>query len=138
LPLDAIASLLPGAQVIWCRRDVRDVAISCFFQQFQTGAPWAGNIKHILHYEQMYNRLMRHWQQVLALPILQLQYEALVAEPREQVSRVLNFLGLPWEEQCLQFDASSRTTLTASNQQVKKKVYDSSVSRWESYAAAFK
>ena len=138
LHLDAIASLLPRAQIIWCCRDRRDVAVSCFFQQFQTGAPWAGNFEHILHYEQMYNRLMRHWQQVLALPILQLEYEALVAEPREQVSRLLNFLGLPWEEQCLQFDESSRTTLTASNQQVKKKVYDSSVGRWKRYAQAFK
>ena len=138
LHLDAIASLLPRAQIIWCCRDRRDVAVSCFFQQFQTGAPWAGNFEHILHYEQMYNRLMRHWQQVLALPILQLEYEALVAEPREQVSRLLNFLGLPWEEQCLKFDQSLRTTLTASNQQVKKKVYDSSVGRWKRYAQAFK
>ncbi|MEC7502285.1 MAG: sulfotransferase [Planctomycetota bacterium] len=137
LHLDAIASLLPQAHVIWCRRDRRDVAISCFFQQFQTGAPWAGNIKHILHYEQVYSRLMRHWQQVLALPILQLEYERLVAEPREQVSRVLNFLGLPWEEQCLQFDESSRTTLTASNQQVKKKIYHSSIDRWKRYPGLF-
>ncbi len=137
LHLDAIASLLPHAHIIWCCRDRRDVAVSCFFQQFQTGAPWAGNIKHILHYEQMYSRLMRHWQQVLSLPILQLEYEALVADPREQVSRVLNFLGLPWEEQCLQFDESSRTTLTASNQQVKKKVYKSSVGRWKNYAKVF-
>jgi tetratricopeptide (TPR) repeat protein len=137
LHLDAIASLLPGAQVIWCRRDVRDVAISCFFQQFQTGAPWAGNIEHILHYEQLYSRLMQHWEQVLSLPILQLEYEQLVAEPREQVSRMLDFLGLPWEEQCLKFDDSSRTTLTASNQQVKKKVYRSSVGRWQHYAQLF-
>ena len=138
LYLDAIASLLPHAHVIWCRRDRRDVAISCFFQQFQTGAPWAGNVANILHYEQMYSRIMTHWQQVLSLPILQLEYEALVADPREQVHRVLNFLGLPWEERCLEFDTSRRTTLTARNQQVRKEIYHSSVSRWETYAAAFK
>jgi len=137
LHLDAIASLLPHAHIIWCCRDRRDVAVSCFFQQFQTGAPWAKNIEHILHYEQLYSRLMQHWEQVLSLPILQLEYEQLVAEPREQVSRMLNFLGLPWEEQCLKFDDSSRTTLTASNQQVKKKIYGSSVGRWQNYAKVF-
>ncbi len=138
LHLDAIASLLPQARVIWCCRDRRDVAISCFFQQFQTGAPWSDSLEHILHFEQSYRRLMQHWRQVLSLPILQLEYEALVAEPREQVSRLLNFLELDWEEQCLKFDQSKRTTLTASNEQVKKKVYESSVGRWRRYARAFK
>ena len=80
---------------------------------------------------------MQHWRQVLSLPILQLEYEALVAEPREQVSRLLDFLELDWEEQCLKFDQSKRTTLTASNAQVKKKVYDSSAGRWKNDANVF-
>ncbi len=137
LHLDALASLLPQARVIWCRRDRRDVAVSCFFQQFQTGAPWAGNIEHVLHYEQLYTRLMRHWQQVLSLPILEWEYEQLVAQPREQVTRMLDFLGLFWEERCLKFDLSSRTTLTASNQQVKEEIYRSSVGRWRRYPQLF-
>ena len=137
LHLDAIASLLPQSHVIWCRRDPRDVAVSCFFQQFQSGASWAGNVKHILHYEQMYSRLMRHWQQVLSLPIMQLEYEKLVTEPREQVSRLLNFLGLLWEEECLKFDVARRTTLTASNEQVRKKMYQSSVGRYRNYFPDF-
>ena len=137
LHLDAIASLLPQARVVWCSRDRRDVAISCFFQQFQTGTPWADSLEHILHFEQSYRQLMQHWRQVLSLPILQLEYEALVAEPREQVSRLLNFLELDWQEQCLKFDQSKRMTLTASNEQVKKKVYESSVGRWKNYRAIF-
>lgn len=135
--LDAIASLLPQARVVWCCRDRRDVAISCFFQQFQTGAPWTDSLEHILHFEQSYRRLMQHWRQVLPLPILQLEYEALVAEPREQVHRLLNFLELDWEEQCLKFDQSKRTTLTASNAQVKKKFYGSSAGRWRNYGKLF-
>ena len=137
LHLDAIASLLPQARVIWCCRDRRDVAISCFFQQFQTGAPWADSLEHILHFEQSYRRLMQHWQRVLSLPILQLKYETLVAEPREQVHRMLDFLELEWEEQCMKFNQSQRTTLTASNQQVKEKIYRSSAGRWKNYAKAF-
>ena len=137
LHLDAIASLLPQARVIWCRRDRRDVAVSCFFQQFQTGAGWAGNIEYALHYEQIYTRMMQHWQQVLSLPILRLEYEKLVEQPREQVRELLDFLDLPWEEQCLKFDTTSRTTLTASNQQVREKIYRSSVGRWKRYAQLF-
>ena len=137
LHLDAVASILPQARIIWCRRDRRDVAVSCFFQQFQAGAPWAGNIAHTLHYEQLYSQLMRHWEQVLCLPVLPLAYEALVADPRNQVARMLKFLDLPWEEQCLQFDESSRTTLTVSNAQVKKKVYPSSIDRWKRYPGLF-
>ncbi|MEC8338889.1 MAG: sulfotransferase [Planctomycetota bacterium] len=137
LHLDAVASLLPQSRVIWCRRDRRDVAISCFFQQFQTGTPWTGDIAHTLHFEQLYFRLMRHWEQVLCLPMLHLDYEALVNDPRDQVARMLKFLGLPWEEQCLQFDESSRTTLTVSNAQVKKRLYRSSIDRWKRYPRLF-
>ena len=80
---------------------------------------------------------MRHWQQVLSLPILEWEYEQLVAQPREQVTRMLDFLGLCWEARCLKFDLSSRTTLTASNQQVKEEIYRSSVGRWRRYPQLF-
>ena len=80
---------------------------------------------------------MRHWEHVLSLPILQLDYEALVVDPRNQVARILKFLGLTWEEDCLRFDESRRTTLTVSYEQVKKKVYQSSIDRWKRYPALF-
>ena len=71
------------------------------------------------------------------MKILQLKYETLVAEPREQVHRMLDFLELEWKEQCMKFNQSQRTTLTASNQQVKEKIYRSSAGRWKNYAKAF-
>ena len=137
LHLDAIASLLPHAHIIWCCRDRRDVAVSCFFQQFQTGAPWAKNIEHILHYEQLYTRLMRHWQQVLSLPILEWEYEQLVEAAPGASRSFARFFGPHMGGTVPKVDAASRTTLTASNRQVREKIYRSSVGRWQRYAQLF-
>ena len=133
--LAAIRSLLPESRVIWCRRDVRDVCVSCFFQQFQLGTPWSHDLQHIADYHRIYDRLMEHWEQVLEGPILRVEYEKLVTETRPQVERMLAYLGLEWDPQCLKFDQSEQLTLTVSSEQVRRSVYRSSVGRWRNYAA---
>ena len=133
--LGALEALLPDARVIWCRRDPRDVAISCFFQSFQTLARWSHDLTHVMHYHQLYDRLMLHWTSVLDLPILEVSYERLVEDPRGQASRIIEHVGLEWEEACLGFAGANRVTLTQSNEQVKQEVYTSSVGRWKNYEA---
>jgi hypothetical protein len=78
-------------------------------------------------------RLMRHWQATLALPVLELDYEALVADPAGELSRLLAFLDLPWEPACLDFHRLERTVNTASFDQVRRPLYASAVGRHVRY-----
>jgi hypothetical protein len=91
------------------------------------------DLRHLgIHYND-HLTLMRHWREVLDLPILEVSYELLVAEPEAQIKRMLEFLGLPWDERCLDFHQNTRAVITASMHQVRRPLYNSSVGRWKHY-----
>jgi hypothetical protein len=78
-------------------------------------------------------RLMEHWKSVLKIPIHDLYYEQLVREPENTVRGLLNFLEVDWEPACMEFYESTRHVPTASYDQVRSKLYTSSVNRWKHY-----
>jgi hypothetical protein len=78
-------------------------------------------------------RLIQHWFKVLPLKMMTMQYEELVGDLEGQSRRLIDFLGLPWEEKCLDFHKTQRTVLTASVWQVRQPIYNSSVGRWKHY-----
>ena len=133
LHLGLIAILLPGARIIDCRRDPRDVCLSCYLAMFEEGHNFKFDLNHIAHFHAHYRRLMEHWKQSLDLPILEVSYEQLVMDPEPQTRRMLEFLGLPWDEKCLRFNESKRPVVTSSVQQVRKPIYQSSIGRWRNY-----
>ncbi len=132
--LGLVSLMFPAARVIDCRRDPMDTAISCYFQHFfGTGAAFSYDLEHLGLYYRQYERMMAHWQQVLDIPILQLQYEALVSEPESQARRLIEFLDLPWDEACLRSHETDRVVRTASYAQVRRPIYNSSVGRHRHY-----
>lgn len=132
--LGAIARMFPGARVIHCRRDARDTALSCFQQNFAAGHAWTASFAGIARYHTAYLRLMAHWREVLPLPLLEIAYEDLVADPEGQSRRLVEFLGLPWDPACLDFHKTDRLVRTASAAQVRQPVHKGSVGRWKAYA----
>jgi hypothetical protein len=127
--------LLPGARVIWCRRDPADLGLSNYLLHFfGQGAPFAYDLDHIGRYTREHERAMKHWQSVLDLPLLEVCYEALVAEPEAQIRRLVDFAGLPWHPGCLRFHETERVVRTASANQVRRPLYASSVGRHRAYA----
>jgi tetratricopeptide (TPR) repeat protein len=131
--LGLVAVLFPHARVIHCVRDPRDTSLSIFFQPFNVSHAYAADLAHIGAYYREYRRLMAHWKAVLDIPILDVRYADLVAEP-ERVSRAMvEFVGLPWNERCLQFHDTKRAVATASYDQVRRPVYTSSLGRWRHY-----
>jgi hypothetical protein len=76
---------------------------------------------------------MSHWKQVLGLPILEVDYEAVVGDLEGQARRLFTFLDVPWDERCLQFHRNSRRVATASRAQVRRPIYSSSIGRWRHY-----
>lgn len=133
--LGLISLLFPNARIIHCRRDPRDVGLSCYFARFHDELSFAFNLVEIGRYYGDYARLMTHWQKVINNPIIEVQYEKLVANQEGETRRILDFCGLDWDEHCLRFYETERAVLTASNWQVRQPVYASSAGRWRHYEA---
>ena len=125
---------LPDAPLIWCRRDLRDAGWSCFTTSFLGGQPWAYDLAEIAGYAAALDRLMRHWQAVLPSGrLLQVDYEALVADPEPQIQRILAHCGLPWDPACLAFHKSAPEVRSASAAQVRRPISTGAVGRWRPY-----
>ena len=133
--LGLIAQMFPRAHVIHCVRDPRDICLSIYFQQFSQAHPYAQDLDDLVFYYRCYETMMSHWQQVLDLPLLEVRYEQLVDDLEGQARRMLDFLGLTWDEGCLRFHRSGRAAATASWGQVRQPIYTRSVHRWRRYQA---
>ncbi len=129
-----IFQIFPGARILNCRRDPRDVCLSNFMTDFGAGHEHAYNLESLARVCKLYQDLMEHWKQVLPIPILDVRYEALTSDPRTQIERILDFCGLEWEESCLNFHQSKRQVVTASYDQVRQPLHNRSVARWKNYA----
>jgi hypothetical protein len=134
LYLGLMQAALPGARVIHCRRDSRDVALSCYFIDFIDPAlGFSARLEWLGDYINSYVVQMDRWRKTLALPILEVDYEALVDDPEHWSRRLSDFAGLDWDPACLRFYDQNRVAATASHAQVRKPVYTSSVGRWRHY-----
>ena len=133
LHLGFIAQLFPAARIIHCRRDPRDTCLSIYFQEFNLAHNYANNLGALAHFYREYERLMEHWLAVLDLPILEVNYSETVSNLEDSARRMVNFLDLEWDPDCLQFHRSGRITATASYDQVRQPVYTSSIGRWKHY-----
>ena len=131
--LGLIATLFPKAKILHCRRNPADIALSCFQQNFAADMPWSVDLPSLGHYYREYDRLMRHWKDVLPIPILDVVYEEEVADLETWARRIVAFCGLEWEEACLRFFETERAVKTASQWQVRQPLYATSVGRWRNY-----
>ena len=132
--LGLIALLFPGARVIHCRRDPRDTCLSCYFSYLLPESnPFASDLADLGFAYREYERLMQHWAEVLPLPILEVPYEAVVDDAETWIRRIVDFLGLPWHDACLDFHTSGRAVRTLSYDQVRRPIYRSSIARHEHY-----
>jgi hypothetical protein len=132
--LGVIHSVFPNARIIYMQRDPIDTCLSCYFQQFMTGLNFTLDLSDLAHYYREHQRLMTHWR--AALPpgsILDVPYAELVADQETWTRKILEFLGLEWDERCLEFHKIKRSVVTASAWQVRQKIYGNSVDRWRNY-----
>jgi tetratricopeptide (TPR) repeat protein len=135
--LGLLATLFPKAKFIHCRRDLRDVAVSCWMTNFQQ-IRWACDVEHIASRFRDYRRLMEHWQRVLPAQVLEVDYEEMVVDLESVARRLVAWCGLEWEPGCLAFHQGKRPVRTASVVQVRQPIYQRSVARWKNYEPALK
>ena len=133
LLLGLLAAIFPRAKFIHCRRDLRNVAVSCWMTRFRD-VRWANDPADIGSRFQQYLRLMEHWRKVLPVPLLELNYEETVADLEGVARRLVSWCGLAWEPGCLEFHRARRPVTTASLVQVRQPIFATSVGRWHHYA----
>jgi tetratricopeptide (TPR) repeat protein len=135
--LGFLTALFPKAKFIYSKRDVHDIAVSCWITNFKQ-IRWACDQEDIAGRIKNHLRLMDHWKKVLPAPILEVEYEQTVEDLEGVARKMIEFCGLEWEPACLAFHESKRTVRTASLSQVRQPVYKKSVQRWRNYEEALK
>jgi hypothetical protein len=130
-----LAVLFPRARFVHCRRDLRDVAVSCWMTNFRH-IRWASDQAHIAARFREYQRLTEHWRNVRPVEVLEVDYEETVADLEGVARRLVGFCGLEWEPACLAFQEGTQPVRTASVAQVRQPIYTRSVARWRHYEPA--
>jgi tetratricopeptide (TPR) repeat protein len=128
-----IKLILPHAKIIHCNRDSMDTCFSIFKNFFSTGHYYSYDMTELGQYYNLYLELMAHWEDVLPGFIYTINYEDLVANQESETSKLLNFCNLPWNDNCLSFHKTKRNVKTASNEQVRRPIYQASVKLWKHY-----
>jgi hypothetical protein len=130
-----IATIFPNARIIHCRRDAIDTCLSCFTSNINQGHTYITDLTTVGLYYREYDRLMRHWQAVFPGRIFENRYEDMISDQEGQSRRLIDYLGLEWNDACLRFFDKDSSVRTASSWQVRQPVYKSSVKRWRDYGS---
>src|SRR6202043_1463103 len=129
-----IHAAFPLARIIHMQRHPIDTCLSIYFQNFFNIGPYANDLDDLTHYYGEYQRISNYWRAVLpATALLEVPYEALVADQEHWTRRMLDFIGLPWDPKCLDFHQTDRVVITASRWQVRQKINAASAGRWRNY-----
>jgi hypothetical protein len=131
--LGLIAMLWPRARIIHCRRNPMDTCWSCFQNPLNDSHYYSRDLTLLGEYYRDYARLMDHWKRVLPLQIYELDYESFTSDFEAEARKLIEFIGLPWDEACLNFHEGDATVKTLSRVQVRNPIYRSSVERWRRY-----
>jgi tetratricopeptide (TPR) repeat protein len=127
--------VFPNALIIHTRRAAADTCFSCFTKLFREGHLYSFDLAELGRYYRAYARLMDHWRSVIpANAMIDIDYEALVADPRTATEPILARCGLPWAESCLDFQTNARPVLTASATQIRAGIHTRSIGRAHAYA----
>ena len=130
-----IKAILPNAKIIDARRHPMDSCFGCFKQHFAKGQTFTYDLYELGEFYLEYLQMMEHWDAVLPGEVLRVQYENVVEDLEPEVRRILEFCGLPFEADCVQFHENKRAVRTASSEQVRQPIYKDSVQTWLRFEA---
>ena len=134
LNLGFILHVLPEARILHMRRDPVDTCFSNLRTIFQGGAPYACDQAGLAGYYVGYRNLMRHWHAVAPGRILDIDYDAFVADPEGQAKRVMAHCGLEYVPNALESGSRKGMAATASATHVRRGVLTDRSKVWTPYA----
>lgn len=135
LHVGLIRLAFPRARILHCVRDPLDVCLSCYQKDFNEGQSFSFSMSGLAARFRDYARLMEFWRSVFPDGWLDVPYEDVTMEPEAWSRRLVDYVGLPWDDACLTPHRSQGAVLTASAWQVRQPVYRSSAQRWRRYEA---
>jgi tetratricopeptide (TPR) repeat protein len=128
-----IGAILPNARIIHSRRHPVETCLSNYRINFAEGQLWSYNLRELGRYYKRYWALMKHWREQYPGLMYEVMYEENVADVEGQARKLIDYLGLPWHEGCLEFYNTDRPVRTASASQVRKPIYTTSTNRWRKF-----
>ena len=129
-----IAYAFPNAKIIHVKRDAMAICWSNYKNNFsKAGLAFTFDQIDIAEYYKLYEDLMDFWQKKFPEKIYELNYDKLTENQELESRKIFNYLGLKWEISVLEFHNNSRIVQTASNIQVRKKMYKGSSQQWKKY-----
>lgn len=134
-----IAGALPNAAIVCLRRHPLDTVLSNFRNLFAVGSryyDYSYDLLEIAAYYVQFDRLMAMWRRLLPHRVLEISYEALVADQEGETRRLLAHCRLHWSARCLDFHTNAAPVATPSAAQVRRPLYADSVARWRQHADA--
>jgi tetratricopeptide (TPR) repeat protein len=131
--LGLIHLMLPNARIIDARREPMACCFSNLKQLFAQGQEFTYSIEDIARYYRTYLQLMRHWNEVLPGKVLRVMHEDVVDDLEGNVHRLLEFCGLEFEPQCIDFHKTVRSVRTASSEQVRQPISREGLEQWKHY-----
>ena len=133
LHIGLIKSMFPRARILHTCRSVLDNCLSVYFLHLSHSMPYALDLQDIAHWYRQYRRLMAHWKSLYGDDIHDVDYDALVSDPRPAIEGALAHCGLDWSDACLDFHATPSVVMTPSAWQVRQPLYTRSSGRWRHY-----
>lgn len=132
--LGLLAAAFPEAKIVHVKRDPAAVCWANYTTYFEADAlGYCYDLNDILAYYAMYEELMKFWVSALPGRIYELNYEVLTTNQNEETKKLINYLELSWEDNCLRPEDNQRGVSTASNIQVRQKIYQHSSQNWRHY-----
>jgi tetratricopeptide (TPR) repeat protein len=129
-----ILRAFPRAHIVHLTRHPLAACYAIYKTRFEGMFAFSFDLEELGDFYVGYRRLMAQWQRVLPGRILDVRYEEVVTSLEPTVRRLLEYLELPFEEACLEFQANPDASTTASAVQVRQPLYDSSLDQWRHYA----
>lgn len=133
LYLGFIARAWPDRPMVLLNRHPMDACFAMYKQVFTWAYKYSYDLDNLANYYIAYRNLVDHWRNVLGDRLVEVNYEDLVSDQEAQTRRLLDRVGLDFEEACLHFDRNTAPTATASSVQVREKVHTSSVGKWRHF-----
>ncbi len=133
LMIPLILKALPRAKIIHLTRDPMDACFSSYKQLFADAYLHSYDLEEMARHHCRYRHLMDVWQERFPGTFLDVSYEDTVADLETSARRLIDYLDLPWEDDCLHFHRSRKAVSTASAVQVREPVHSRSIGRWLKY-----
>jgi predicted Zn-dependent protease len=125
--------MLPNAKIIDARREPMACCFSNFKQLYANGQQFTYSLDDIGHYYRLYVQIMEHWDRVLPGRVLRVQHEDVIDDLEGSVRRILDHLGVEFEQACVEFHKTDRRVHTASSEQVRRPINREGMDQWRNF-----